>query len=76
MSVECMDDGENVPRSSQGRIGEGCSTPQCMANNTFAPLREIDVSAVTPLDAVSHEVFSSFFRSFFVFWTKLLPSAN
>ncbi|RCN48070.1 hypothetical protein ANCCAN_05896 [Ancylostoma caninum] len=56
MSIEYMDNDENVARSSQGRAGEGCSTPQCMANNTFAPLREIDVSAVTPLDAVPNEV--------------------
>ncbi|KAL6737001.1 hypothetical protein Aduo_010681 [Ancylostoma duodenale] len=56
MSIEYMDNDENVARSSQGRAGEGCSTPQCMANNTFAPLREIDVSAVTPLDAAPNEV--------------------
>ncbi|EYB84827.1 hypothetical protein Y032_0309g2072 [Ancylostoma ceylanicum] len=55
MSIEYMDD-ENVARSSQGRAGEGCSTPQSMANYTFAPLRAIDVSAVTPLDAIANEV--------------------
>ncbi|KAK5967011.1 hypothetical protein GCK32_000917 [Trichostrongylus colubriformis] len=36
----------NVATSSQGRVGQGCSTPQCMANHTFAPLRTIDVSVV------------------------------
>ncbi|CAJ0601743.1 unnamed protein product [Cylicocyclus nassatus] len=48
-------DEEHVARSSQGRIGQGCSTPQCMANNTLAPLRAIDVSAVTPYDEPSAE---------------------
>ncbi|KAK6751230.1 hypothetical protein RB195_002919 [Necator americanus] len=58
MSVEYVDneDEENVPRSSQGRKGEGCSTPRCTANNTLAPLRAIDVSAVTSFDAGPNEI--------------------
>ncbi|CAJ0594787.1 unnamed protein product [Cylicocyclus nassatus] len=46
-------DGEHVARSFQERIGQGYSTPQCMANNTLAPLRAIDISAVTPCDELS-----------------------
>lgn len=33
---------------SQGRVGQGCSTPQNMVNHTFAQLRQIDVSSVMP----------------------------
>nr|CDJ95712.1 CRE-HCP-4 protein [Haemonchus contortus] len=44
-----------VATSSQGRIGQGCSTPQNMANNTFAPLRKIDISVVKCNESVSSD---------------------
>ncbi|KAJ1361429.1 hypothetical protein KIN20_020675 [Parelaphostrongylus tenuis] len=55
------DDGElepNIARSSQGRVGEGCSTPRNIVNHTFEPLREIDVSVVKAHDSASTEVCS------------------
>ncbi|VDO47736.1 unnamed protein product [Haemonchus placei] len=46
---------ENVATYSQGRVGQGCSTPQNMANNTFAPLRKIDISVVKCSESVSSD---------------------
>ncbi|KAK6048064.1 hypothetical protein COOONC_14430 [Cooperia oncophora] len=48
-------DDVNVVISSQGRVGQGCSTPQSMADHTFAPLRKIDVSIVKCSESVSSD---------------------
>ncbi|KAK6028002.1 hypothetical protein OSTOST_05953 [Ostertagia ostertagi] len=45
---------EMLRRHRKGRIGQGCSTPQSLANHTFAPLRKIDVSIVKCSESVSN----------------------
>ncbi|KAK6010962.1 hypothetical protein OSTOST_23964, partial [Ostertagia ostertagi] len=45
---------EMLRRHRRGGIGQGCSTPQSLANHTFAPLRKIDVSIVKCSESVSN----------------------
>ncbi|VDM55209.1 unnamed protein product [Angiostrongylus costaricensis] len=53
--IDAASGDSNIVRSSQGRVGQGCSTPQNIADHTFGPLRTIDISVVNNRESTSTE---------------------